>query len=288
MASHYPPKKNIAFTVFVSLVSQSNTKLFQANPTLAAGDVKVSIDGGAFNNLATLPVVTPASGRAVQVDLSTSEMNGDNIIVTFVDAAGAEWCDLMLCLQTTARLHDDLAYPTTTGRSIDVATTGEVGLDFDNVKQATGATTLTNIRVPNVTLTDTVTTYTGNTVQTGDSFARIGAAGVSLSAIPDESGVTTLLSRLTSGRATNLDNLDTTVSTRATPAQILTTALTEAYAADGAAPTLAQLLFLLLSVLTDFTINATTLTAHKLDGSTTSATFTLNDAVAPTGITRAT
>ncbi len=33
-------------------------------------------------------------------------------------------------------------------------------------------------------------------VQTGDSYARIGAAGVSLSAIPDLAGVTTLLSRI--------------------------------------------------------------------------------------------
>lgn len=38
-------------------------------------------------------------------------------------------------------------------------------------------------KVQGVVLTDTVTTYTGNTVQTGDSFARIGApAGASVSA----------------------------------------------------------------------------------------------------------
>lgn len=43
--------------------------------------------------------------------------------------------------------------------------------------------------------------------QTGDSYARIGAAGVSLSAIPDEAGVTTLLSRLSAVRAGYLDNL---------------------------------------------------------------------------------
>ena len=38
----------------------------------------------------------------------------------------------------------------------------------------------TNNVIPLVTLTSTLTTYTGNTVQTGDSFARIGAAGASL------------------------------------------------------------------------------------------------------------
>jgi hypothetical protein len=45
------------------------------------------------------------------------------------------------------------------------------------------AVTHTGARVPNVTLTDTVTIYTGNTVQTGDNFARTGApVGASISA----------------------------------------------------------------------------------------------------------
>lgn len=41
-----------------------------------------------------------------------------------------------------------------------------------------------NGKVTGVVLTDTVTTYTGNTPQTGDSFARIGANGAGLSAVP--------------------------------------------------------------------------------------------------------
>lgn len=39
--------------------------------------------------------------------------------------------------------------------------------------------------VARVTLADTVTTYTGNTVQTGDAYARIGAAGAGLTAADD-------------------------------------------------------------------------------------------------------
>jgi hypothetical protein len=69
---------------------------------------------------------------------------------------------------------------------------------------------------------------------------------------------------------------------------ILTTAMTEAYAADGAAPTLAQALFLIQQSLTEFVISGTTLTIKKIDGSTTAATLTLNDATTPTGVTRAT
>lgn len=39
-------------------------------------------------------------------------------------------------------------------------------------------------KVQGVVLTDTLTTYTGNTLQTGDSFARLGAAGAGLTAVP--------------------------------------------------------------------------------------------------------
>jgi hypothetical protein len=81
--------------------------------------------------------------------------------------------------------------------------------------------------------------------------------------------------------------LDAAVSTRATPAQILTTALTEAYAAVGAAGTLSQILFLIQQRLNERAISGTTETVKKLDGSTTAATFTLNDATNPTSITRA-
>jgi hypothetical protein len=65
-------------------------------------------------------------------------------------------------------------------------------------------------------------------------------------------------------------------------------ALTEGYAADGAAPTLNQMLYQIWAFLAEKNISGTTLTAKKLDGSTTAMTFTLDSAVAPTSITRAT
>jgi hypothetical protein len=69
---------------------------------------------------------------------------------------------------------------------------------------------------------------------------------------------------------------------------VLTTQMTEAYAADGVAPTLAQAIFLTQQSLTEFAISGTTITAKKLDGSTTAATFTLDDGTTPTSRTRAT
>lgn len=128
MATYNTPKRATAHKFYVGLVDQANTKLLKSNPTLAAGDVQVSKDGGAFANITTLPSASPAAGRALMVDLSATEMTADNIVVQFVDAAGAEWCDLFVNLQTTARQIDDLAYPSTTGRSLLVDASGGVAI----------------------------------------------------------------------------------------------------------------------------------------------------------------
>ena len=136
MTSYVTPKKNTEYIFYVGLTSQANTKIFQANPTLAAGDAQVSTDGGALGNLATIPAVTPGSSKMVKVTLSAGEMNGDNVTVVFSDAAGAEWCDLVVNIQTTARQIDDLAFPTTSGRSIDVSATGEVEANVTQIDAA--------------------------------------------------------------------------------------------------------------------------------------------------------
>ncbi|MDP2323530.1 MAG: hypothetical protein Q8N51_05815 [Gammaproteobacteria bacterium] len=126
MPTYHTPKRATAYKFYVGLTDQANTKLLKANPTLAAGDVKVSKDGGAFANLTTLPSANPAAGAALMVDLSGTEMTADNVVVQFTDAAGAEWCDQMINIQTTARQLDDLAYPATTGRSLLVDAAGAV------------------------------------------------------------------------------------------------------------------------------------------------------------------
>lgn len=69
-------------------------------------------------------------------------------------------------------------------------------------------------------------------------------------------------------------------------AAAFTTQMTEAYAADGVAPTPAQALFLIMQRLTEFSIASTTITIKKLDGSTTAATLTLDSSSAPTSSTR--
>jgi len=69
---------------------------------------------------------------------------------------------------------------------------------------------------------------------------------------------------------------------------ILTTALTESYATDGSTFTLSQALYMMWSLLAERSVVTTTLTAKKLDGTTSAMTFTLDDATTPTSQTRAT
>ena len=71
-------------------------------------------------------------------------------------------------------------------------------------------------------------------------------------------------------------------------ADVLASALTESYSTDGAAPTLTQAVMLILQHLSESSITGTTKTVKQLDGSTTAATFTLDDASSPSSITRAT
>lgn len=113
-----PAKKATAFTFYTALTSQADTKLFQANPTLAAGDVKISKDGGAVANPDTLPDAEPDAGYAIRVQLTATEMDADNVVIYFHDAAGAEWCDQLIVIQT------------------DLATIGEIEAQTDDIGAA--------------------------------------------------------------------------------------------------------------------------------------------------------
>ena len=97
-----PPVKGDEFQIRIALYDLANPGSFKANPTIAAGDFKVSTDGGALGNLGTLPSVSPASSIWVLITLSASEMNGDSIAVQGIDqTAPKEWADFALSIPTT-------------------------------------------------------------------------------------------------------------------------------------------------------------------------------------------
>jgi len=148
--------------------------------------------------------------------------------------------------------------------------------------------------VANVT---TVGTTTTNTDMRGtDSAATASALATAqsdLDIITGATGVNLLAATQASIDAIELDTATAipaqiTALNDVSAADILNFQIAESYAADGVAPTLAQALMLIQQNLGDFSISGTTITVRQLDGSTTAATYTLDDGTSPTSKTRST
>ena len=157
-----------------------------------------------------------------------------------------------------------------TGYSISGTITTLDGLN--NFDPATDA-------VANVTLCATTTT---NTDMRGTDNAFLAAsAPTNFSALGINVGGDISVVTLVDTTTANTDMV-------AEPVTLLTTQMSEAYAADGVAPTLAQAIFLIQQTIGDFSIAGTTITTKKIDGSATAATYTLDDGTSPTSRTRTT
>ena len=145
----------------------------------AALDSERSIDQGTFTDVtAEASEIATASGM-YSLALSQAEVNGDEIaVITKTSTTDAKTA--VNVVYTSTRNIDDLAFPTVSGRSVDVTATGAAGIDWANVENPT---TALDLSATDIQLADTVTTLTGHTNQTGDNFARLGApAGASVSA----------------------------------------------------------------------------------------------------------
>ena len=293
MASFYPCVKNHAsgYIFYVGLISQASTKSLQGSATLAAGDVKVSIDGGALANLGTLPVVTPAASKSIKVTLSQAEINGDNIIVIFADAAGAEWCDLLVNIQTVPRRFDDLAFPATSGRSMVVDAAGLV--DANVVKLGpTGSGTAQTAR--DVGASVVAASVSGSVA--GDVAGKVlggGASSMTAAGVRavDGSGnavapaATALLNTMWTD--TKAGYVDASIAARATPAQVNTEVVdclnVDTYAEPGQeAPAATNTLVKKIGYLFKFLRNristiATTIKVYADDGTTVDQKSTISD-----------
>lgn len=132
------PKTNVAYTFYIPLID-SATGGFKANPTIAAGDFKVSTDGGAYANLATLPSVEPAGSINVKISLSAGEMNGTKVTIQCIDVAGGEWDDLFIFLDLDAVNVADIVRSTTPANTLDVDANGNIGADIQSLNGDTDA-----------------------------------------------------------------------------------------------------------------------------------------------------
>jgi len=207
-----------------------------------------------------------------------------------------------------------LVRSTTPANSLDVSATGEAGIDFNNIKDATLAHTLTNVTVPTVTTTTTATNLT-NAPTSGDLTATMKAsvnteADSALTdydaptntemeartiAAADYVVTTDTIAGVTT--ATNLTNAPTSGDFTATMKASVNTevvdvltidTIADSYATDGNQPTIAQAILAIQQMMQEKSITGTTLLVKKPDGSTSAMTFTLDSATTPTSITRAT
>lgn len=287
----YPLKKSTAITVpfFVHDVNgDAITGLVDAGFTK-----RISKNGGAF--AAMTVTITEMENGWYSFPLSTSHSDTVGILTIVFKHASAKQVNLQYRVHD--RLPDDLAYPTVAGRSIDVTATGAVGIDWANVEgQATSVDlSATTINLVNTTTTNTDMRGTDNALLASNAptnfsdLAITAASGqVTVGTNNDKTGYSVANGGITASAFASGAINDAALANDVINKIFQGSTLTESYAADGAAATPAQLLYMLLSAIAEFSISGTTITTKKLDGTTTAMTYTLDDATNPTSRTRAT
>lgn len=102
------PKKGVAYTFARGLYDMAAGGKLKVNPTIAAGDFKLSTNFGTPVNLTTLPTVTPAGGVMVQFTFTASETNANDLTLIGVDQAGNEWGDYVEHFKPVSQTVEDL------------------------------------------------------------------------------------------------------------------------------------------------------------------------------------
>ena len=153
--------------------------------------------GATAVTLATATRGTFTSGGFIEKDATNMPGFYELGIPNAALATGANWVNMILKGATNmAPLPLEIELT-------DFSLQGQSALDLKDFADD-GYDPSTN-KVTGVVLTDTVTTYTGNTVQTGDSFARLGApAGASVSA--DIAAIKTVVDAILVDTGTTLDS----------------------------------------------------------------------------------
>lgn len=168
-------KTATAAVIYVTLPHPTDADLFVTNPTLAAGDAKVSIDGGAFANLGTLPAVTPAGGVGVKITLSAGEMTGTNILICLKDqTAPEEWSAVTILIACTAVTFDDLVRSTTPANALTVDASGrvDVGKMLGTAVTVDATTSLPDVHVKAIGSSTAKATSLGTAVDTSNNVVK--------------------------------------------------------------------------------------------------------------------
>ena len=196
-----------------------------ADWTPATGDVKIAIDGAAAANVTNLPTAVAMGNTAYwEFILTAAELTCKSCVVTVADSATKAVEDQSFIVETfghaSAMYQADLSaanLPANATQFAGQTITAAAGVTLpSSVASPTNITAATGVVLSGVTHTGavipTVSTLTGHTPQTGDSFARIGATGSGLTSLaPASTALST--AQWTNTLATNIGTTNTTVAT---------------------------------------------------------------------------
>jgi len=260
----------------------------------AAETLTVSLDGiGGFNMVAVAATAANGFGGGQSYTAILSAGTVDSVSA-IGEVVGHFTLDMSAAAKDLANATDGLGALKTLIDTILVDTNELQGDDVPGLIAALDAVVDTVKAETALIVADT------NELQTDDIPTTLAtlATTTELNKVPKSDGTSswnaTALAAINAEADTALTDYDAATGTEVAAlnnisvADILTTQMTEAYAADGAAPTLTQALMMIQQLLGEFAISGTTLTMKKVDGSTTGATFTLDDGTNPTSLTRAT
>lgn len=284
-------QKNTAYYLSFPMVDSATPASFKSG--ISPVDTAYYKDGaGAWTSLPITDTATEIGSTGVyEIDLTASELNHDLVLIKFSVSGAADTAYLFNMVNNdyvADSVWDEAFSGHTTNGTYGklVKNLGEGVVSADSTVNDASATT---------------TSFITNLTESEDDFFNDkvlvfidGALAGQSKPIRDYNGTT---------KAITFDSVDAFTSAPADGDSfiilanhvhpisqivnsILATQMTESYAADGVAPTLAQAIFLIQQKLGDFAISGSTITVRQLDGVAVAATYTLDDDTNPTSSTR--
>ena len=146
------PQKNVVLRITIPIMDADGDLV-----TGATGlDSEISKDGGTFADCTNEATEIATASGMYFLDLTATEMNADTVaVIVKTTTSGAKTTPIVL--YTAARSINDLAWPTTTGRSIDVDAAGGVEVGSFQAGAITAAAIATDAIDADALATDAVT-----------------------------------------------------------------------------------------------------------------------------------
>ena len=280
-------------------LDETDGKTAETGLTIANTDIKLWKNGATTLANKNSGGATHISGGIYYAVLDDTDTNTYGPMKIFVHVSGALPC-ILECLVMEADAYDALYAAAGTGHieadmvqiSGDATAANNAELDYDGTGYAKANSTMGTCTT-NTDMVAAAPTAAANADAVWDEASTghtdAGKAGEQMWTDVDAILVDTSELQVDDvpGLIAALNNLsEAQVNTQIDGA--FTTQMADSVSADGTIPTREQALYMIAQFLWEKAVSGTTVTAKKVDGSTSLMTFTLDDASNPTSITRAT